>query len=148
MARFELSGTTALSAGTAKTVVRFMTPSSRKATLRAAEVVDGEAAAGDLGILARILTGGTDGTGTSATPLPLNGAAASLGTAKVEYTVEPTGSPVEVERFRLPAGGGTSQRYEGEEGIEIPHSSAIALELTAAEARAANVVSWKLIYEI
>ena len=147
MARFELSGTTALTAGTAKTVVRFMSPSSRKATLRAIEVVDGEAAAGDLGILARVLTGGTDGTGTSATPLPLNGAAASLGTAKVEYTVEPTGT-TEVERFRLPAGGGNAPRYEGEEGIEIPHSSAIALELTAAEARAANVVSWKLIYEI
>jgi len=148
MARYELSGTTALSAGTAKTVVRFMSPSSRKATLRAVEVVDGKAAASDLGILARILTGGTDGTGTTATPYPLNGAPASLGTAKVEYTAEPTGSPVEVERWRLPAGGANAPRYEDEEGIEIPHSSAFALELTAAEARAANVVSWKLIYEI
>jgi len=147
MARYELSGTTALVAATAKTVVRFMSPTSRKATLRSIEIVDGKAAATDTGILFRVLTGGADGTGTVATPLPLGGAAASLGTAKVEYTVEPT-EAVEAERGRVPAGGGVQQRYDGDEGIEIPHSSAIALELTGAEARAANVVSWKLIYEI
>lgn len=148
MARYEISGTFALTAATEKTVIRFMTPSSRKATLRLVEIVDGEAAAGDTGILYKIYTGGTDGTGTSATPLALNAAAASLGTAKVNYTVEPTGSPTEVERGRVPAGGGISQRYEGEEGIEIAHSSAVAVALTAVEARGSDVVSVKFIYEI
>lgn len=148
MARYELSGTFALTLGTAKTVIRYMTPTSRKATLRYLEIVDGEAAASDTGLLYRILTGGTDGTGTSATPSPLNGAAAALGTAKVNYTVEPTGSPTEVERGRVPAGGGVQLRYEGEEGIEIPHSSAIAIELTGVEARGSDVVSCRIIIEV
>jgi len=148
MARYELSGTFALTGGTAKTVIRFMTPTSRKATLRYLEVVDGEAAASDTGLLYRVLSGGTDGTGTAATPTPLNGAAASLGTAKVNYTVEPTGSPTEVERGRVPAGGGVQIRYEGEEGIEIAHSSAVAIELTGIEARGSDVVSCKIVYEI
>lgn len=147
MARYELSGTFALTAGAAKTVIRFMTPATRKATLRRVEIVDRLAAASDSGLLCRILTGGTDGTGTAATPTPLNDAKACLSTAKVNYSAEPTGSPTEVERFAIPAGGGTVQPYEGDEGIEIPHSSAIAVELTAAQTRGSDMVSLKLIFE-
>lgn len=147
MARYELSGTFALSAGTAKTVARVMTPASRKLTLRRVEIVDRLAGSTDSGILYRVLTGGTDGTGTAATPTPLQDAKACLSTAKLNYTVEPTGSPTETERGAVPAGGGTVQSYEGDEGIEIPHSSAIAVELTAAQARASDMVSFKLIFE-
>lgn len=147
MARYEISGTFALTAATAKTVVRVMTPTSRKLVLRRVEIVDRLAGATDSGILYRLLTAGTDGTGTAATPTPMQDAKACLSTAKVNYTVEPTGSPVEVERGAVPAGGGVVQAYENDEAIEIPHSSAIALELTAAQTRGSDMVSVKFVFE-
>lgn len=147
MARYELSGTFALTANTAKTVVRVMTPASRKLTLRRMEIVDRLAGASDSGLLYRLVSAGTDGTGTTATPTPLNDAKACLSTAKLNYTVEPTGSPTEVERGAVPAGGGTVQTYEGDEGIEVPHSSAIALELTGVQARGSDMVGVKFIFE-
>ena len=146
MARYEVTGTVALTAATAKTVVRVMTPSSRKLTLRRAEIVDRLAGATDSGLLYRLLTGATDGTGTAATPLPLNDAKACLSTAKVNYTAEPA-STTEIERGAVPAGGGISQVYEGDEGIEIPHSNGIGLELTGAQARGSDMVAYKFVFE-
>lgn len=147
MGRFLLSGSFALSAAAAKTLVRVNTPASRKLALRHIVVTDKLAGASDEGIAVRVLTGGTDGTGSSATPLPLGGAAACLSSAKVNYTVEPTGSPTEVARFAVPAGGGVDLAFEGSSSIEVPHSSAVALELTAAQGRGSNIVYVALEFE-
>lgn len=147
MGRFLLTGSFALGIATAKTLIRVNTPSSRKIALRHIVVTDKLAGASDEGIAVRVLTGGTDGTGTAATPLPLGGAAACVSSAKVNYTVEPTGSPVEVARFAVPAGGGIDLAFEGPSSIEVPHSSAIALEVTAAQARGSNIVYVALEFE-
>lgn len=147
MAQYAVSGTFALTATTAKTVLRIMTPASRKGILRRIIVTDAQAGATDAGLLARILTGGTDGTGTSVTPTPLNAAAACVSTAKANYTVEPTGSPVEVWRTAVPSGGGIDVVLDGEQGLQVAHSSAIALELTAANTRGSNTVGATLIFE-
>ncbi len=147
MARYVISGTFALTAATAKTVGRIMTPASRKLTLRRLQIIDSKAGASDQGILARVLTGGADGTGTAVTPTPLEGAVACLSTAKLNYTVEPTGAPAEVFRTTVPSGGGIDLLFEEREGIQIPHSSALAVELTAAEVRGSNVVSFAAYFD-
>lgn len=137
MAQYTVSFSVALTAATAKTVVRWMTPASRSGKLVTLSATDKLAGSTDQGIGYRILTGGTDGTGTSQTPYPLNDAKACVATAKVNYTAEPTGSPTEVLRGAIPAGGGIAEAWEG---IVVPHSSAIAIEFTAAQARGAGVV--------
>lgn len=147
MARYVISGTFALAAGTAKTVGRIMTPATRKGTLRRLQIIDSKAGASDQGILARVLTGGTDGTGTAVTPTPLEGAAACLATANLNYTVEPTGSPTEVFRTTVPSGGGIDLLFEERDGIQVPHSSALGFEFTAAEARGSNVVSFAAYFD-
>lgn len=147
MAQYEVSGTFALTENAAKTVLRIMTPSSRKAILRRITITDGQAGANDAGIRVRILIGGIDGTGTGVTPAPLNGAAACVSTAKANYTVEPTGSPTERWRHVVPSGGGIDLPRDGEQGIEFAHSSALALELTASQSRGSNTVGATLIFE-
>ena len=142
MARYILSGTTSLAAATAKTVVRWNSPASRKGGLVAFKIVDSKAGASDEGIRWRLMEGGTDGTGTAATPFPLNDTKASVGTAKIEYTVEPTGT-TERLRGKLSAGGGDNPRFEGDEIIEFAHASGLGIELLSTEARAANIVSWE-----
>ena len=147
MARFNVSGSFALTATIAKTIIRVMPPGTRAIMLRGFRIVDGLAAAADEGLLARVLTAGIDGTGTAATPFPLNNAGACLSTAKVNYTVEPTGSPVERYRTKVPGGGAIEKLFEGEEGIVIAHSSAVALELTSVSTKGSNVVSVELTFE-
>ena len=93
------------------------------------------------------MTAGTDGTGTAATPLPLDGASACVATAKVNYTAEPTGSPVEAYRTKTIPGGAIEKIFEGDEGIVVVHSSALAIELTAAQSRGSNVVAVELTFE-
>ena len=140
MARFTVFFSVALTAGAEKTVVRWNTPASRKGTLRRLNIADKLAGSTDEGIRWKIYTGGTDGTGTSQTPLALNGQSAAVATAKVNYTVEPTGSPTEVLRGAIPAGGAADLAFEGEEGLTVAHSSAIALALTATQSRASGIV--------
>ena len=146
MARFSVSSTFALTTATAKTVIRINSPASRKAILRKIVIVDSLAASTDAGIILRVLTGGTDGTGTANTPVPLNGTSACVSTAKITYTAEPTGT-TEVYKSAVPAGGGIEVAFDGEEGIQVPHSSGFGLELTAAQARAAGIVAATLIFE-
>jgi hypothetical protein len=147
MGLYSISGTFALTAATATTLLRVNTPASRKITLRRITAVDGLAAATDTGMLVRLMKGGTDGTGTAATPLPRGSAAACVSTAKVNYTAEPSGAPTEIDRWRIPAGGGLDLRFDGEEGYECVHSSALYLEFTAVQARGANIVSAELVFE-
>jgi hypothetical protein len=139
MARYAISTQITLAAATAKTAIRVNTPASRKAILRRVIVTDKLAGSTDEGVRVRVMTAGTDGTGTGATPVPLNNAQACVATAKVNYTVEPTASPVEVWRNAVPAGAGIEWGFEGEDGIQVPHSGAVALELTATQARTTSV---------
>lgn len=127
-----------LSAGVAKTAVRIETPASRRAILRKLVVTDGSN--DDTGLTARVGTGGTGGTGTGATPAPCGNAVAALSTAKIDFSAEPTGMTLR-ESYSLGAGGGVEQRFDGEEGIEVPHSSALNIVLTSIDARASGEVS-------
>lgn len=139
MARYSISTQVTLAAATAKTSTRVNTAASRKVTLRRITITDKLAGATDESVRVRVMRGGTDGTGTAATPAPRNAAAACISTAKVNYTVEPTGSPTEDWRNAIPAGAGIDIQFEGDEGIEYAHSSACALELYSTQARTVAV---------
>lgn len=133
----------ALVAATAKTVLRFNAGSGRKAKLKKLIITDALAGSTDQGVKFRVLTAGTDGTGTGFTPVPLGHASPSNGTAKVVYTVEPTGSPAEVIVGGIPAGAKDTLFPD----ILVAASGAIAIELTAAQARASGVVSVEAVFE-
>ncbi len=128
----------ALSAGVAKTAIRIVTPASRRAILRRLVVSDGSN--DDTGLTARVGTGGTGGTGTDATPAPCGNAVAALSTAKIDFSAEPTGMTLR-ESYSFGAGSGVDQGFYGEEGVEVPHSSALNIVLTSIDARAAGEVS-------
>lgn len=136
----------ALVAATAKTAVRINAAAANAVRLRRLIIVDGLAGSADTGGLVRVVTGGTDGTGTSKTPTPLNRAEACNATAKTAYTVEPTASPVEAQRMRIPAGGGSDTSW-AEDAIRVPASGAIGVELTFPEARASGIVTVIAIFE-
>lgn len=136
----------ALVAATAKTVIRFNAGAGRKAILREVTINDSLAGATDQGLKFRVLTAGTDGTGTAFTPVPLGDASASNGTAKVVYTAEPT-TPTEVYVDGMPAGSKITKRFDGAEGIRVAASGAIALEITGAQARSSGVVAASIVIE-
>jgi hypothetical protein len=144
MARYTIPFSTAfaLVAATAKTVVRVNAAAGNAVALRRICITDGLAGSTDTGILGRVLYGGTDGTGTAVTPVPTGRAAACDATAKTAYTVEPTASPTESGvRFRIAAGGGVDLRFEHDDFPRCAASGAIAVELTAPEARASGIVT-------
>ncbi len=148
MSRYNVSCTTdfALVAATAKTAIRINTPASRKAILRRIVITDKLAGSTDEGIEYAIQTGGTDGTGTAYTPIPLNNAAASVSTAKTSYTVEPTAT-TQAMKNGVPAGGGIDISFEGEDGLQVPHSSGFGVVLTSTQARASGIVEVTLTFE-
>lgn len=148
MARYTVTAAVALSAATAKTAVRINLGSLRKGVLKRVSVTDKLAASTDAGIDMRVMTAGTDGTGTGATPNPLGGASAANATAKINYTIEPTGSPVEVFKDACPAGATREWDFEQlDRYIEVAASGALAIELTAAQLRGASGVVVVLEYE-
>jgi hypothetical protein len=136
-----------LTAATAKTVIRIATPATRSARLRKLVATDGSNES--TGLTVRVATGGTGGTGgtgTDATPAPLGSSVASLCTAKIDFSGEPTGTTLR-EAYSFGAGGGISERFDGDEGIEVPHSSAISIVVTATDARAAGECSVTAVFE-
>lgn len=135
-----------LVAATAKTAVRINAAATNAVRLRRLIVVDGLAGSADTGGLIRVVTGGTDGSGTAKTPTVLNRAAACDATAKTAYSAEPTASPVEVARMRVPAGGGSDTSW-AEDAIRVPASGAIGIELTFPEVRASGIVTVIVIFE-
>lgn len=142
MPRYTVSTTTdfALVAATAKTALRINAASAAPVVLRRLVITDKLAGASDEGLEYAIKTGGTDGTGTAVTPVPLNNAAACAAAAEVAYSVEPTGSPTTVMKNGVPAGGGVDLPFEGESGIRAGASSGIAIVLTGTQARASGIV--------
>lgn len=148
MAKYSISSDDfALVAATAKTAIRINAASGRKVRIVEIRINDALAGSTDQGIKYRIMTGGTDGTGASFTPVPLDASSTAVSTAKVAYTAEPTGSPVEVFVDGLPAGSKVIERFSPDEAFLVAGSGAIYLELTAAQARASGVVSASVTFE-
>lgn len=148
MARYSITAAIALTAATAKTAVRVNVGSLRKGVLKHVSITDKLAASTDAGIDMRVMTAGTDGTGTAATPNPMGGASAANSTAKINYTIEPAGSPVEAYKDACPAGATREWDFEQmDRYIEVPASGALAIELTAAQLRGASGVVVVLEFE-
>ncbi len=136
----------ALAVDTAYRPLRINAGALRAVIVREITVVDVLAGASDEGITGRIMTGETDTTGTTTTPKPLGTASAANASGELIACAAST-TPVEHSVFAVPAGGGWTKRYDGDEGIRIAASTAVYLELLAHEVRAAGNVVVSVVFE-
>lgn len=128
-------GTTAdisLTAGTAKTVLAWINGSTRRCRVLSIMIGGASVTQADPPMLVELVRFTTDGTGTSVTPVAADpGNPAAIGTAKCNYTVEPTTATAAFP-IRLSPIGNTLlwEIPPGRERVN-PVSNLIALRLTA-----------------
>lgn len=122
----------AVAAATAKTIATVITPATRRARIRRITVGGLSVTAAHAPGTVEIVQFDTDGTGTAATPTPLDAAEpAALCTAKTNYTVEPSGNPVVRSIFPLSPQGVTAEKAFGPgEEIVVPVSKTAAVRVT------------------
>lgn len=98
-----------LAAGVAKTILSWINGSTRRCRLLELQIGFNSQLTTDQAVLLEIVRYGTDGTGTSITPVALDpGNPAAIGTSKHSYTVEPTSPTIVVPGTRItPQQGGT-----------------------------------------
>jgi hypothetical protein len=121
-----------LVAGTAKTVLAWINGATRRCRLLTVQFGGASVTQADPPMLFEIVRFTTDGTGTAVTPTALEPAnPAAIGTAKANYTVEPT-TPTVVYEDRVSPIGNTFI-WEVPPGREIycAVSNLLALRLTA-----------------
>lgn len=127
------SGSIALSAATAKTIIELAAGSAVSADLVQASV-SFDAATAAAGIVVELVRFTTTGTGTGYTPLKYNDAAqmmASVVTAKVNDTVEP-GTPTVVESYFVPNTAGQFWQLPLGRELVLPPSGFLGLRVTSA----------------
>jgi hypothetical protein len=139
MGIYSQSAQITLASGVEKTAIFITTASGKPCRLKRLKITDKLATSTDEGIQWRFLTGGTIGTGTTATPVPEDGAAACSATCKINFTVEPTGSPVEQMRNAFPAGGGEDFDFTFPTNNTVAASSTFAIPLKCGTARSVSV---------
>lgn len=123
----------ALVAGTAKSVIGIITGTACPIDIIEMEFSCDAVATGLLKV--EFITATTDGTGTAYTPKPENGDAALVAcatTAKINYTVEPSGTVTVLKTtiFPLPTGPFDVMKALGRE-LTIPVSSKFYVRLTS-----------------
>lgn len=109
-------------AGATEKSAVIITAANATVTVREVHFTDELAAAADQAGQFRFMRAAsyTGGTATTVTPAPLNRAVASLFTAKVNFSVEPTITSAEVLPAEKVAAGATGVfDYSGEKGIKI-----------------------------
>lgn len=136
MARYTISTSITLAAATEKTAIQVIAPSTGPIVVRNVTIADTLAGSTDEGVHYRLTTALTGGTGTSATPVPELDAAAFGGTAKVNYSAEPsTGTEVELYANVVPAGGGVDKVFETPSGFRIAASGVVNVRLKSTQVR-------------
>jgi hypothetical protein len=129
---------------TVKTGFRYNSPSSRSVRITDFTIGDQSVTSTDQPIVGYVYRGrSTDGTGTALTGVVVvPGSGTVIGTAKGNYTVEPTaGSPELLFSFTVPTGGEYVFSENNPTGIQLicALSSNISIELQSAQARALTV---------
>lgn len=131
----------AVSASASKTVIELAAASTIDADIIQCSVsFDASTPAAGVGI--ELVRWTTTGTGTTFTPLKYTDGAqarAALITAKVNNTVEPTGSPVVVESYYLPNTAGQFWQLPLGRELYIPVSTILGLRYVSAAGAAGNL---------
>ena len=98
-----------LVATTAKTVLAWITPATRRCRILEVQLGFNSQTSTDQAVLIEVVRWTTDGTGSAVTPVALDpGNPAALGSAKHSYTIEPTAPTILVPGQRItPQQGGT-----------------------------------------
>ena len=138
------TGSVALVAATAKTVLGLATPSTQDAQLiKVRFSFDGSISTG-ANVKVELLTWTADGTGTSITPFLYgeNQQKAALSTAKGAYSAEPTSITVR-DVFWLPPNVAPYSEYDplGQE-LELPESKFYGWRLTSPSANNVAITAW------
>jgi hypothetical protein len=130
-------GTTAdvsLTAATAKTILAWINGATRRSRILEVQLGFNSQTSTDQAVLIEVVRFTTDGTGTAVTPVALDpGNPAAIGTAKYNYTVEPTTPTIVVPGQRItPQQGGTLiWQLPMTREILCPVSNLIGIRLTA-----------------
>lgn len=126
-------GDITLAAATAKTVATWINGATRRCRLLTIEIGGGSVTQTDTPLLLELVRFTTDGTGTGVTPVALDpNNPASIGTAKQNYTVEPTGSPIVVWNTRFsPIGNTMIEEVPMTREIYAAISSVLGLRVTS-----------------
>ena len=122
----------ALTGTTAKTVATVITPATRRARIKRLTLGGLSVTASHAPGLVEFVQFDTDGTGTAVTPTALDsGETASLCTAKVNYSAEPTTNAVVRSIFPLSPQGVTIEKSFGPgEELVVPVSKTLAIRIT------------------
>jgi hypothetical protein len=121
-----------LVAGTAKTVLAWINGATRRCRALTLQFGGASVTQADPPMLVEVVRYTTDGTGTAVTPAPLDPAnPAAIGTAKANYTVEPTTPTVIYEDRVSPIGNTLLWEIPPGREIYCAVSNLLGLRLTA-----------------
>lgn len=125
-------GDITLAAATAKTVAAWINGATRRCRLLTIEIGGGSVTQTDTPLLLELVRFGSDGTGTGVTPVANEVAnPAAIGTAKQNYTVEPT-SPTVVWNNRFsPIGNTMIEEFPMGREIYAAISTVLGLRVTS-----------------
>lgn len=127
----------AVSATTAKTVASVITPATRRVRIKRVTLTGLSVTSSHAPGTMEIVQFDTDGTGTAVTPVALDASeTASLCTAKVNYTAEPTTNVVVRSTTGISPQGVTYEKSFGPgEEVIVPVSKVIGVRITFPEAQ-------------
>ncbi len=122
----------AVTGTTAKCVCALITPATRRARVLRLTIGGKSVNSAHAPGLVEFVQFDTDGTGTASTPAALDSAeTASLCTAKVNYTVEPSANPVVRSQFPLSPQGVTGEKtFIPSAEIVVPVSKVLGVRVT------------------